>query len=81
MNAAAQAAFPERLRRLPVAIEHRPATWLAHHILPLSRTCHLSADDAAYPELAIREGLPIATLDEDRPRAASAAGVALFDPA
>jgi predicted nucleic acid-binding protein len=77
MNATAQAAFLERLRRLPIAIEHRPATWLAQQILPLARTYHLSAYDAAYLELAIREGLPLATLDDDLRRAASAAGVAL----
>jgi predicted nucleic acid-binding protein len=79
MNTDAQAAFLERLRRLPVAIEHRPAAWLAQQILPLARTYNLSAYDAAYLELAIREGLPLATLDDDLRRAASAAGVALVD--
>ena len=77
MNAAAQAAFLERLRRLPITIEHRPATWLVQQILPLARTCHLSAYDAAYLELAIREGLPLATLDDDLRRAASGVGVVL----
>ena len=77
MNAAAQAVFLERLRLLPVAIEHRPATWLAQRILPLARTYHLSAYDAAYLELAIREGLPLATLDDDLRRPATGAGVAL----
>lgn len=77
MNAAAQAAFLERLRLLPIAIEHRPAAWLAQQILPLARTYQLSAYDAAYLELAIREGLPLATLDDDLRRAAGAAGVAL----
>jgi predicted nucleic acid-binding protein len=77
ISAAAQAAFLERLRLLPVAIEHRPAAWLAQQILPLARTYHLSAYDAAYLELAIRERLPLATLDDDLRRAASAAGVAL----
>jgi predicted nucleic acid-binding protein len=81
MNAAALAAFLERLRLLPVAIEHRPATWLAQQILRLARTYHLSAYDAAYPELAIREGLPLATLDEDLRRAAAGAGVALVGAA
>ena len=81
MNAAAQATFLERLRQLPIAIEHRPATWLAQQILPLARTYRLSAYDAAYLELEIREGLPLATLDDDLRRAASAAGVALVDTA
>jgi predicted nucleic acid-binding protein len=77
MDAAAQAAFLERLRLLPIEIEHRPATWIAQQILPLARTYQLSAYDAAYLELAIREGLPLATLDGDLRQAASAAGVAL----
>lgn len=38
MNAEAQAVFLERLRLLPVAIEHRPVSWLAQQILPLART-------------------------------------------
>jgi predicted nucleic acid-binding protein len=71
MNAAAQAVFLERLRLLPVEIEHRPAVWLAQQILPLARTHRLSAYDAAYLELAIRERLPLATLDDDLRRAAS----------
>ena len=81
MDSAAQAAFLERLRLLPVAIEHRPATWRAQQILPLARTYRLSAYDAAYLELAIREGLPLATLDDDLRGAACAAGVALVGAA
>ena len=81
MNAAAQAAFLERLRLLPILIEHRPATWLAQQILPLARRYYLSAYDAAYLELAIREGLPLATLDDDLRRAAAGAGVALVGAA
>lgn len=79
INAGEQAEFLERLRLLPIAIEHRPATWLAQQILPLARTHRLSAYDAAYLELAIREGLPLATLDDDLRRAAPAAGVKLLD--
>ena len=74
MDASAQAVFLERLRRLPIAVEHRPATWLAQQILPLARTYNLSAYDA---ELATREGLPLATLDEDLRQAVCAAGTTL----
>jgi predicted nucleic acid-binding protein len=77
MDAAAQAAFVERLRLLPIEIEHRPAAWLTQQILPLARTYHLSAYDAAYLELATREGLPLATLDDELRQAACTAGVAL----
>jgi predicted nucleic acid-binding protein len=81
MNAAAQAAFLKRLRLLPISIEYRPAAWLVQQILPLARTYKLSAYDAAYLELAIRDALPLATLDDDLRRAACAAGVALVDAA
>ena len=81
MNAGAQAVFLECLRLLPIAIERRPATWLAQQILPLARTYHLSAYDAAYLELAIREGFPLATLDDDLRHAAAGAGVGLAEAA
>ncbi len=77
ITAGAQAIFLERLRLLPIVIEQRPAVWLAQRILPLARRFRLSAYDAAYLELAMREGLPLATLDDDLRRAASDAGVAL----
>jgi len=44
------------------------------------RTDRLSAYDAAYLELAIREGLPLASLDDDLRRAATAAGVVMVEP-
>ncbi|MGO9242433.1 MAG: hypothetical protein ACLQBJ_16640 [Bryobacteraceae bacterium] len=37
----------------------------------------ISAYDAAYLELVVREGLPLATLDDDLRRAACAVGAAL----
>jgi predicted nucleic acid-binding protein len=41
----------------------------------LARTHHLTAYDAAYLELALREGLPLATLDKSLRAAAVKAGV------
>jgi predicted nucleic acid-binding protein len=40
---------------------------------------HLSSYDAAYLELAMREGIPLATLDDDLPAAAGRVGVRLVD--
>ncbi|MBV9081248.1 MAG: type II toxin-antitoxin system VapC family toxin [Acidobacteriaceae bacterium] len=74
-----QTEFLEWLRQLPVAIEHRPTTWVCQQILPLTRAYRLSAYDAAYLELARREGLPLATLDGDLQTAARAHGVALLE--
>jgi predicted nucleic acid-binding protein len=76
---AAQAEFLERLRLLPIAIEHRPAVWLGQQIIPLARAYRLTAYDAAYLELAIRAGLPLATLDDDLRKAAAAAGAPLVE--
>lgn len=44
-------------------------------ILQLARRYQLSAYDASYLELALRRGLPLATLDEDLQKAAKKAGV------
>ncbi len=44
----------------------------------LARERDLTVYDAAYRELAIREGLPLATLDRALEKAAFSEGVALF---
>ena len=46
--------------------------------MTLARRHSLTFYDAAYLELAKREGLPLATLDRDLEKAAIAEGVALF---
>jgi predicted nucleic acid-binding protein len=46
-------------------------------VLRLARTHRLSVYDAAYLELAQREGLPLATLDTDLQKAAACEGVVL----
>jgi predicted nucleic acid-binding protein len=46
--------------------------------LQLARRYRLSSYDASYLELALREGLSIATLDEDLGHAAGKAGVKIF---
>jgi predicted nucleic acid-binding protein len=46
-------------------------------VLSLAREQGLSTYDAAYLELAIREGLPLATLDTELKKAAKAVGVKL----
>ena len=79
VNAAQQAEFLERLRQLPIHIEHRPAVWLGQQILPLARVHRLTAYDAAYLELASREGMPLATMDDDLKTAARVVGVSLVE--
>lgn len=46
-------------------------------LLQVARSSGLSAYDAAYLELALREGLPLATLDRPLAKAARLAGVQL----
>jgi predicted nucleic acid-binding protein len=46
--------------------------------LALARAYKLSTYNAAYLELALREGLPLATLDKDLIKAAKKANVQLY---
>ena len=68
------AAFLLNLSRLRIRIDRAPDEGA---VLRLARTHRLSVYDAAYLELAQREGLPLATLDADLRKAAAGEGVAL----
>jgi len=48
------------------------------NVLPLAREYNLSAYDAAYLELSIRHGMPLATLDGKLQKAAQRAGITSF---
>lgn len=63
------------LEGLPITIDSESAARAFDQILELARAHHLSVYDAAYLELALREGLALATLDERLRRAARHAGV------
>ena len=69
------AAFLRSLSRLRVRVDRLPDE---NSILRLARAHRLSVYDAAYLELAQREGLPLATLDVDLQRATVGEGVALL---
>ena len=69
------AAFLLNLSRLRIRVDRIPDEGA---VLRLARTHRLSVYDAAYLELAQREGLPLATLDTDLQKAAAAEGVALL---
>ena len=71
-------AFLLNLSRLRVRLDRLPE---GDAVLRLARTHRLSVYDAAYLELAQREGLPLATLDADLRRAAAEEGVALLSRA
>jgi predicted nucleic acid-binding protein len=71
------AAFLLNLSRLRIRIDRAPDEGA---VLRLARTHRLSVYDAAYLELAQREGLPLATLDADLKKAAAGEGVAIVAP-
>jgi predicted nucleic acid-binding protein len=72
---AMSAGFLRNLALLPIRLE--PAGDDAS-LMALARKRKLTVYDAAYLELAKREGLPLATLDRGLEKAATAEGVALF---
>ena len=67
--------FMEMLRTLPLRVDHDTAALALGPVLDLARRHRLSAYDAAYLELALRRGLPLASLDAQLAKAAAAAGV------
>lgn len=77
MDQATATTFWNKVSKLVVVVENSDRN-TAHEIMELSGKYHLTAYDAAYLELALREGLALATLDRDLKKAANAAGVRLF---
>jgi predicted nucleic acid-binding protein len=68
------------IEALPIVIDDETARRAFGDTRHLARTYQLSAYDASYLELAIRRGLPLACLDGKLKTAATAAGVALYNP-
>lgn len=66
------------LGRLAITPDAATADHALGDTLNLARRYKLSAYDAAYLELALRSGLPLATLDTDLAKAATGAGVPMF---
>ena len=67
----------DALGTLPIEIDAGPAPG-QRQLFELAMRCKLSSYDAAYLELAMRHGLPIATQDAQLKEAAIAAGVAIL---
>jgi predicted nucleic acid-binding protein len=70
--------FLAMLAQSPIVIDDRPPMDCLPDILSLARDHGLTAYDAAYLELAMRSGCPLATLDDALLRAAEAVGVPRF---
>jgi predicted nucleic acid-binding protein len=63
---------------LAIQVDRPPSLLPFDATLLLARAYKLSSYDASYLELALREGLPLATLDTQLREAASVAGVELY---
>lgn len=70
--------FLAQLENLPIFADPLTSNQAFSRTLGLARNYNLSSYDAAYLELAIREGLPIATLDDALAKAAKKARVELY---
>jgi predicted nucleic acid-binding protein len=70
--------FVAQIESLPIVVDPQTAHQVFSRGFGLSRAYKLSAYDAAYLELAIREGLPLATLDKNLMRAAKKADVEFY---
>jgi len=79
ISAEKAARFFQDLLALPIHVEPENGQNAFIGVFALATQYRLTAYDAAYLDLAIREGLALATLDEDLRRAASLAGVSLME--
>jgi predicted nucleic acid-binding protein len=70
--------FVALLEGLTIIQDERSVNETMTGVVPLAREHKLSAYDAAYLDLAIREGVPLATLDNGLRKAAKAAGVRIY---
>ena len=57
--------FIALLSELPIIVEQEPPERMIKEIFSLARKHKLSSYDASYLDLAMRKGLPIATLDKN----------------
>lgn len=70
--------FKYLLKALPIEIDHHASDLMNDVIFELSKKFNISCYDAAYLELALREKLPLTTLDKSLHKAAKAAGIAIL---
>jgi predicted nucleic acid-binding protein len=68
--------FPNSIARLPVNLDRDPD---GTTVLMLARRYRLTVYDSSYLELALRLGVPLASLDGELRQAGTACGVALLD--
>ena len=70
--------FLTLLSQLPIFVEYERPDKMMKELLTLARTSNLSSYDASYLDLAMRKGVPIATLDKNLIEAASRVDVPIL---
>jgi predicted nucleic acid-binding protein len=70
--------FISQLESLPIQVDPLTSHQVFSRTLMLAKAYKLSSYDAAYLELAVREGLPLATLDKNLIRAARKVDVEIY---
>ncbi len=70
--------FTTLLKSLSLVQDLQPVGETMDNVLPLAREYGLSTYDAAYLELSIRHGIPLATHDRNLQKAAQRAGIEIF---
>lgn len=69
--------FLRLLSQLPILVQHESPERAMKDILNLARAHDLSSYDASYLDLAMKKGLPLATLDKKMRKAAKSMNVEL----
>jgi predicted nucleic acid-binding protein len=72
--------FWRELQSFSIRIDEKAVAHSSLEVMALADQHQLTAYDATYLELALREGVPLATLDEDLKKAAKSAGVPIAHP-
>lgn len=70
--------FISLLSQLPIHVEYEISGKAMKDLLGLARAHNLSSYDASYLDLAMRKGLPLATLDEKLRKAAASTKVLIL---
>ena len=70
--------FLTLLSQLPISIQQDAPEKVMNEIIALARSTNLSSYDAAYLDLAMRKGVPLATLDQKLKRAAKKMNVPIL---
>jgi predicted nucleic acid-binding protein len=79
LSAADVATFINMLKKYPIDLDENTAKNAFGDVLSLARAHRLTAYDAAYLELALRTGCPLASLDAELNASATGLGIAMFD--